>query len=99
MGLYVIAYDIASRSRLLKVHRFLKARASPIQYSVFLLNGSQEAFEECRTGLLALIDPAGDDLRCYKLPKRGAKIRLGKASLPSGIYFSGLPEDFQEDNV
>ena len=35
MSFYVISYDIGNPNRLLRVHRFLKGFALPIQYSVF----------------------------------------------------------------
>lgn len=42
MGLYLVAYDIRDRNRWHKVHHMLIAQALPIQYSVFLFNGSRE---------------------------------------------------------
>lgn len=93
MGIYVIAYDISDRNRWRKVHRILIEAALPIQYSVFLFNGSREEFERCRIAVTQLIDQRKDDLRFYELPKRGLKKRIGRAQLPSGLYFSGTPAD------
>lgn len=93
MGLYLVAYDIRDRNRWHKVHHMLIAQALPIQYSVFLFNGSQDAFERCMSALTSIIDPREDDLRFYELPKRGLKYRAGKPQLPTGIYFSGTPSE------
>ena len=35
--------------------------------------------------------PAADDVRCYKLSKRGLRQRIGKAVLPDGVIWTGLP--------
>jgi CRISPR/Cas system-associated endoribonuclease Cas2 len=66
--------------------------ATPIEYSVFVLHGSQEAAQRCLMEVLKFIDPREDDLRCYQLPVRGRQYRLGRASLPEGIVWTGLPE-------
>jgi len=66
--------------------------AAPIEYSVFVLCGSQEAAKRCLRAVLKLINPQEDDLRCYLLPVKGRQFRLGRASLPEGIYWTGLPE-------
>lgn len=41
-----------------------------------------------------MIDPGSDDLRCYPLPQRGLRARLGKANLPAGIYYSAMPAEW-----
>ena len=66
MGLYLVAYDIRDRNRWHKVHHMLIAQALPIQYSVFLFNGSRDAFERCMSALTSIIDPREDDLRFYE---------------------------------
>ena len=38
-----------------------------------------------------LIDPRDDDMRCYALPARGLQARIGCATLPAGIQWTGLP--------
>jgi CRISPR-associated protein Cas2 len=35
--------------------------------------------------------PLEDDVRCYPLPARGFQGRIGVASLPAGIVWTGLP--------
>lgn len=91
MSDYVICYDISDPKRLGRVFRALKKRALPLQYSVFLFTGDERALERCMADIARLIDEKEDDLRAYPLPKRGFKARLGKATLPEGIQWSGLP--------
>jgi CRISPR-associated endonuclease Cas2 len=87
----IICYDIAHPRRLGRVFRFLKKCATPLQYSVFLFTGDDRQLDRCLAQAAQLIDPREDDLRAYPLPKRGFKARLGKAALPEGIQWSGLP--------
>lgn len=91
MSEFVICYDIAHPKRLSRVFRFLRKCALPLQYSVFLFDGDERQFARLLERLLPLIDPDEDDLRAYPLPKRGFKARLGRATLPEGIQWSGLP--------
>ncbi len=90
MAHYLIGYDIRSPKRLQRVHRKLLRFATPIQLSVFLLEGSQTDAELCLAALKPLIDKE-DDLRCYRLPNSGFKARLGTAVLPEGIIFTAIP--------
>ncbi|MDR1962072.1 MAG: CRISPR-associated endonuclease Cas2 [Gracilibacteraceae bacterium] len=66
-------------------------RATPIGYSVFVLEGSTQAARQCMKEVSRLIKADEDDLRCHPLPKRGARFRMGKAALPEGIIWTGLP--------
>jgi CRISPR-associated protein Cas2 len=91
MAATLICYDIADPKRLGRVFRYLKKRAMPLQYSVFLFSGDDRQLERCLAGAAALIDEKHDDLRAYPLPARGFKARLGKAALPEGIQWSELP--------
>lgn len=88
---YVICYDISHPKRLGRVFRFLKKCAVPLQYSVFLFTGDDRQLDRCLTQAAQFIDTKQDDLRAYPLPARGFKARLGKAALPEGIQWSGLP--------
>jgi CRISPR-associated protein Cas2 len=88
---FLICYDITSPRRLNQVHRCLLKRATPLQYSVFLLTGSEENFEDCLAEAARLIHPKWDDLRGYPLPERGLQARLGVPTLPAGIQWSGMP--------
>ena len=65
--------------------------ATPIEYSIFLFLGSERALEACLAGVANLMEMRTDDVRCYCLPQRGLQERLGKATLPEGIQWTGLP--------
>ncbi len=93
MNTYIIGYDITNPKRLGRIHRALKNHAVPLQYSLFLLEGSQTDFHRCLDDILPLLDRKSDDLRCYPLPKRGLRKRIGKPLLPEGIILTSLPED------
>jgi len=88
---YVIGYDIACPRRLGRVHREMCKHATPIEYSVFVMVGNERAKDECLARTAELLDAAEDDVRCYPLPQRGFQGRIGRASLPEGIQWTGLP--------
>ena len=88
---FVIGYDISDPRRLLRVHREMCKHATPLEYSVFLLVGSERARRYCLDEIQTLIDPNADDVRCYPLPARGFQGRVARASLPDGIVWTGLP--------
>lgn len=71
--------------------RFLKEHAEPIEYSVFLAHEDMRRMQAILDEAVTLIDPSEDDLRCYPLPSRGLRARLGRAALPEGIVYSDLP--------
>lgn len=86
---WLVAYDIADPSRLNRVHRFLKACAIPIQYSVFLGWFSDAELQAVATGIERRIDPRRDDVRMYHLPSRTLLYRLGRQWLPEQVYLVG----------
>lgn len=88
---FVIGYDIASPRRLGRVHREMLKHACPLEYSVFLLVGTERAKDACLAGMARLMDKDEDDVRCYPLPSRGLQARIGRATLPEGIQWTGLP--------
>lgn len=88
---WLIGYDITDPKRLGRVHRALVNRATPIEYSIFLFIGSETGLAECLATVNRLIDPKTDDVRCYPLPSRGLQERIGRATLPEGIQWTGLP--------
>lgn len=92
---YIICYDITCPRRLVRIHRYLKGRACALQYSVFLFTGSSGQLECCLEHLQRLMDPRSDDIRAYPLPERGLRLCLGRATLPEGIHWSGLPAAWQ----
>lgn len=88
---WVIGYDIANPRRLGRVYRRMCAHATPLEYSVFLLVGTEDAKRRCLDEVAELIDAEADDVRCYPLPARGYQARIGRATLPAGITWTGLP--------
>ena len=88
---WVIGYDITDPRRLGRVHRAMVDRATPIEYSIFLFIGSERQVAECLATVATLIDGKPDDVRCYPLPSRGLQERIGRATLPEGIQWTGLP--------
>lgn len=91
MNCFVVAYDIADPRRLQRVHRLLCKYAAPLEYSVFLLVGSASAKDRCLADVAQLIKSGEDDVRCYALPSRGYQNRVGRAGLPAGLQWTGLP--------
>ena len=85
---YIICYDITDPKRLGRIHRTLKKKALPVQYSVFLFNGTPEQLALCLARLEALMDPDTDDIRAYPLPQRGLRLALGPGALPGGIVWA-----------
>ncbi|EXI67557.1 MAG: hypothetical protein AW08_01818 [Candidatus Accumulibacter adjunctus] len=53
--------------------------------------GSERARSYCLDEIRELIDAVADDVRFYPLPARGFQGRVGRASLPDGIVWTGLP--------
>ena len=88
---FIIGYDIADPRRLQRVHREMCKHAAPLEYSIFLLVGSELDKTLCLAEIASLIVPELDDVRCYPLPVRGFQSRIGRASLPEGIQWTGLP--------
>lgn len=91
MGNYLIGYDIADPKRLCRIHRIMKNHAIPVQYSIFLIEGTEKDVQNCLDEILPLMNPKEDDIRCYPLPQRGHQFRIGSPVLPEGIVWTGLP--------
>lgn len=87
----IIAYDITCPRRLQKVYRTLCGHAMRLQYSVFYFTGTHTQYQNCLNAIVPLIDLNDDDLRAYPLPTDGYQWRLGKATLPEGVCYTGLP--------
>lgn len=88
---YLIGYDIADPKRLQRIHRRMTKYATPIQYSIFLFEGSEKLLAQCLTEVMQIFHKKEDDLRIYPLPHNCSQWSLGKASLPQGIIWTVLP--------
>ncbi|WP_025324155.1 CRISPR-associated endonuclease Cas2 [Deferrisoma camini] len=89
--LYLTSYDIRDPRRLQKVHRFCKERGLALQYSVFVMEGTDADRGSLAAGLEELIDPDEDDVRIYTLPQGVEVVPMGKASpLPPGVVLVGV---------
>ena len=91
MASWIIGYDITNPKRLQRIYRAMLRHATPIEYSVFLLTGTDHDRQSCIDQIKVMIDENSDDLRCYPLPTNALQLRLGKATLPAGIHWSVLP--------
>lgn len=79
---WLITYDITNPKRLVRLHRFLRKQAVPVQYSVFHFEGSQAQIGRLMAQIEARIDARTDDVRAYQLPERLSIDTLGRGSVP-----------------
>ena len=84
-GLYLIAYDIANPRRLSRVHGALKKQGLPVQYSVFTVVMKRKALLRLLEHINQLIQPAQDDVRCYRLPEDIDIKALGRQYFPEDV--------------
>ncbi len=96
MSNVLIAYDICDPRRLARVHRALTRFAVAIQYSVFIAQGDWRRIQPQLDEVVEFLNLDEDDLRAYLLPKHGLALRLGRATLPEGITYTGLPSGWHE---
>jgi CRISPR-associated protein Cas2 len=82
---FLICYDIADPKRLARVHRCLKKKGLPVQYSVFTAELKRVQVESLLARILELIDRREDDVRCYTLPNSFEFDALGKQFFPDDI--------------
>ncbi|MDD4906625.1 MAG: CRISPR-associated endonuclease Cas2 [Methylobacter tundripaludum] len=88
---FLICYDIADPKRLGRVHRCLKKRGLPVQYSVFTTEMKRIPLEKLLATINLLINQREDDVRCYILPDSLEFDVLGKQFFPEGVMlFSAL---------
>lgn len=64
---------------------------TPLQYSIFLLEGTAKFLQECLNEVLAIMDKKQDDLRVYPLSSNINQWQIGKSVLPDGIVWTALP--------
>lgn len=87
---WLIAYDIADPQRLVRIHRYLKGEAVPVQYSIFATKTSANGIRRVRDELAKRVDPRRDDVRIYLLPHLLDISHLGQRSLPAGLLLPNL---------
>lgn len=85
---WLVAYDIADEKRLVRLHRYIKKRAVPVQYSVFLMRATHPAMERMVSEMEELIERARDDVRVYLLPSRIDVETRGRQPLPDEVFLS-----------
>lgn len=74
---YLVCYDISDPERLVRVFRFMKARALHLQYSVFIGLFDWRTLNDVKGSLRDLINPGKDDIRIYPLPSASLVAVLG----------------------
>lgn len=82
---WLISYDIANPRRLSRLHRFLVKTATPVQYSVFLFEGTPAAMGQLMQEVEGYIDAKADDVRAYALPDHLSVDTLGKGRTSADI--------------
>jgi len=88
-GSWLIAYDIRNKRRLVRVHRYMKKHAIPLQYSLFLTHASAGRIGTLAKGIEALMDVRQDDVRIYRIPEPVDAVVYGRSILPLGAL---IPE-------
>lgn len=83
---WVVTYDITERRNLAQVHKLLKKKGVPIQYSVFFVHASTVQMGNLMVQVGKLIDTKADDVRAYLLPEATWKATLGAAILPENVW-------------
>ena len=87
---WIVCYDISDARRLRAVHRHLRRKGLPLQYSVFLVQASAAAMHHIMEELAGLICEAADDVRAYRFPLGSECHMLGRSILPEDVVISPL---------
>ena len=87
--IWLIAYDVRDPRRLGRLHRFLSAQATMVQYSVYLFEGSLGALKKLLRELEPYIEATEDDVRAYPVPASPQLDTLGRGSLGEDICVVG----------
>ncbi len=70
-GWYIVAYDIADKKRLQKIHRMLKKEGMAVQKSVFFVHGDEKSLNGLLGKLETVMNPGKDDIRAYPVTHPG----------------------------
>ena len=92
---FLVGYDISDEKRLQRIHKVMAKHATPIQYSIFLIEGERKGLQACIDDVMRFFHKKEDDLRVYPLPSNGKQWHLGKAVLPEGVIWTALPLNTQ----
>jgi CRISPR-associated protein Cas2 len=76
--IWIIAYDIRCKKRLARVYRYLSKTAMPIQYSIFLFEGTELKLQAILRAVADRIDESVDDVRSYHIPESAKVWAFGK---------------------
>lgn len=82
---WLIGYDICDPRRLKRVHRFMCARAVPVQYSVFATRSTPMEIGILLAELAEIVRKGEDDVRAYPVPEPAYLSVLGSKALPDGL--------------
>jgi CRISPR-associated endonuclease Cas2 len=88
---YLMAYDIRSPARLVRVHRAMTRRGHALQYSVFAADFTPAEKTEAIGALAALIEPICDDVRLYAVPANPFGAWLGRCCAPATLLVAAEP--------
>lgn len=88
---YVIAYDIPSDKRRLKVARALEGHGERVQYSVFECQLTRKQFAALWKELGGLIEPKEDSVRAYRLCAACAK---WAKTIGQAVIIEAVPQVF-----
>jgi CRISPR-associated protein Cas2 len=83
--IWLIAYDVRSPRRLGRLHRFLSAQATMVQYSVYLFEGSLGQLKVLLREIEPFIEASEDDVRAYPVPAKPQLDILGRGSMGEDI--------------
>jgi len=86
---FLVCYDIANPKRLVRVHRYLKKRGMPLQYSVFLVLETSSSLIEVLAQIDEIINSREDDIRAYPINDTAEYTTLGQQALPAGLLLLG----------
>ncbi len=75
---YLICYDIRDSKRLQKVHKLACKYASPVQYSVFYAEMTEQTIESLITEMESRIDDRVDDVRIYGVEGLSKAVMIGE---------------------
>ncbi len=88
---YLICYDIADPSRLVRIHKCCKNYGIPLQHSVFLAELSRNRIEALMAELRHRIGRE-DDIRIYPLENRADGLHIGKTRFPQDLMLGAEPQ-------